>query len=54
MNSEVDIWDLFKPIKRQLEFMAAAEDHRYVLYGGARGGGKSRLLRWGLLQRLVK
>jgi hypothetical protein len=33
--------------------MRAAQAHRYMLYGGARGGGKSKLLRWGLVQRLL-
>ncbi len=48
-----DFWAIFKPLKRQLEFLKKASKHRYMLYGGARGGGKSRLLRWGLLYRLI-
>lgn len=27
--------------------------HRYILYGGARGGGKSRFLRWALIEFLI-
>src|SRR3990172_532839 len=27
--------------------------HRYILYGGARGGGKSRWLRWALVEYLI-
>ena len=33
--------------KQQLAFDAVM-DHKYILYGGARGGGKSRWLRWAL------
>lgn len=31
---------------RQAEAWQAAMDHRFILYGGARGGGKSYFLRW--------
>lgn len=50
---KVDVWALLSPTPRQLEFMQKADEHRYMLYGGARGGGKSRLLRWGLLIKLL-
>lgn len=50
----IDFWNLFDPLSRQLDFLRQAKSHRYMLYGGARGGGKSALLRWGLLYRLLR
>ncbi len=38
---------------KQRAAMEAVYTHRYILYGGARGGGKSRLLRWALVEFLV-
>lgn len=46
--------DLMKPHPRQREALDAVKHHRYVLFGGARGGGKSRWLRWTLLGLLLK
>lgn len=45
---------LFEPSARQKEALEALRDFRFVLYGGARGGGKSHLLRWWLLQILIE
>ncbi len=39
---------------RQWQATEAADAHRYVLYGGSRGPGKSRWLRWYCLRRLLK
>lgn len=38
---------------KQQEAARAMYTHRYLLYGGARGGGKSRFLRWALVELLV-
>jgi len=41
--------------ERQLEAKQALKDGaRYLLYGGARGGGKSRFLRWILVNLLLR
>lgn len=44
--------DQFRPTERQREAINAADTGAYVLYGGARGGGKSRFLRWYMLRVL--
>lgn len=46
--------DLWKPTDKQAEAFEAAKQYRYLLYGGARGGGKSRFLRWALLAMLIR
>lgn len=45
--------DLIKPTDRQREFMRVVNTHKYTLYGGAAGGGKSYILRWMLIYLLI-
>lgn len=52
-NVVVKFIDMMNPTKRQKQFLVAMRKFRYLLYGGARGGGKSYLLRWALLRQLL-
>ncbi|HVB99000.1 MAG TPA: terminase family protein [Candidatus Dormibacteraeota bacterium] len=46
--------ELFRPTPKQREFLEAVAEKRFVLYGGAMGGGKSYILRWWLLIYLLQ
>lgn len=46
--------DLANFTPRQLEALAATDSHKYVLFGGALGGGKSYFLRWFGARRLMQ
>lgn len=46
--------DTINPTDRQLEFFKAMDSHTYTLYGGAKGGGKSYILRWAVVRQLMK
>ncbi len=46
--------ELINPTDRQLEFFHAMDTHKFTLYGGAKGGGKSYILRWACIRQLVK
>lgn len=50
---EFRLSELINPTDRQREFLKAADSHKYTLYGGAAGGGKSYILRWWLLKLLL-
>lgn len=52
-TSSVKLSELINPTPRQREFLKAADSHKYTLYGGAAGGGKSYILRWWLLKLLI-
>lgn len=50
----MNLSELIKPTDRQREFFKALDAHKYTLYGGAKGGGKSFILRWALVRQLMK
>lgn len=54
MSKQISLKELINPTPRQLEFLQATDEYKYPLFGGAKGGGKSYILRWGLIRRLVK
>lgn len=51
---DVRLSELINPSPKQLECFRATDTHRYTLYGGAAGGGKSYVLRWWCLRQLLK
>ena len=44
----------FSKVPRQIQEAQSADTHRYMFYGGARGPGKSRFVRWYLLRELLR
>jgi len=54
MSNEFLFSELCGFFDKQWEATDAADSHKYTLYGGSRGPGKSYWLRWYLLRRLLK
>jgi len=50
----VKLSELINPTDKQKEFLIATDHYKYPFYGGAKGGGKSYILRWGLVRKLIK
>ena len=53
-GAEVRLSSLINPHERQREFFRAVDEHPFTLYGGARGGGKSYILRWTVIRKLLQ
>lgn len=53
IEEKIDIDSLCHFTEKQKEASRAVKDFKYLLYGGAMGGGKSYFLRWKLLRMLL-
>lgn len=53
LAGDIRVSELFRWTDKQRQAVDACFTHRFILYGGARGGGKSRWLRWMLLFLLL-
>jgi hypothetical protein len=50
----VNFSGLARPTDKQRSFWQAIKEHKFTLYGGARGGGKSYILRWTAIKLLLE
>lgn len=53
-EQQISLSELVHPNARQKEFFREMDTHKYTLYGGAKGGGKSYVLRWACVRQLIK
>jgi len=53
-TKKINFWDFTHYIDRQEQAHEAVEKYKYILYGGAMGGGKSYWIRWELIYLLLR
>jgi hypothetical protein len=53
-SQEFDFYALMNPTDRQKIALWAMDNYRFILYGGAAGGGKSYFLRWAAVYQLMR
>ena len=49
----IKLGQIINPTEKQQKFLDLLDDYKYILYGGAMGGGKSYILRWSLVGLLL-
>jgi len=53
-DSKIKLSEVVNPSPKQIEFINESDRVKFVMYGGAKGGGKSYIIRWALVRMLVK
>ena len=53
-TEQINFTDIMNPTAKQKVALKAIDDFKYILYGGAAGGGKSYLLRWAGIKLLLQ